>query len=390
MDDLIVEFITETSEGLATLDLELVKLEQNPQDEGILGNIFRIMHTIKGTCGFLGLPRLERVAHASENVLGKIREKQLEATPEAITLVLESLDSIKGLIDYLSQNGEEQGGDDAQLIGRLNQFAETGKVGEGASPELKEVAAVINASSSSASADDKEITEAIERIAIAEFPHFKGDDEAVAKDEKAVPKIEVVSVAPAAPIDIASKAPAVKPVAAKTEEKETKEGQVSEANQSIRVNIDVLENLMQMVSELVLTRNQLMQIVRTKDDKELITPLQQLSHITSELQEGVMKTRMQPIGNGWSKFPRLIRDLSIDLGKKIELKMHGAETELDRQLLEVIKDPLTHMVRNSCDHGLETPAERRAAGKPEVGTVTLSAYHEGGHIIIEIIDDGRG
>ncbi len=390
MDDLIVEFITETSEGLATLDLELVKLEQNPQDEGILGNIFRIMHTIKGTCGFLGLPRLERVAHASENVLGKIREKQLEATPEAITLVLESLDSIKGLIDYLSQNGEEQGGDDAQLIGRLNQFAETGRVGEGASPELKEVAAVINASSSSASADDKEITEAIERIAIAEFPHFKGDDEAVAKDEKAAPKIEVVSVAPAAPIDIASKAPAVKPVAAKTEEKETKEGQVSEANQSIRVNIDVLENLMQMVSELVLTRNQLMQIVRTKDDKELITPLQQLSHITSELQEGVMKTRMQPIGNGWSKFPRLIRDLSIDLGKKIELKMHGAETELDRQLLEVIKDPLTHMVRNSCDHGLETPAERRAAGKPEVGTVTLSAYHEGGHIIIEIIDDGRG
>jgi two-component system chemotaxis sensor kinase CheA len=171
---------------------------------------------------------------------------------------------------------------------------------------------------------------------------------------------------------------------------EAKESSGAEANQSIRVSIDVLENLMQMVSELVLTRNQLMQIVRAKDDKELVIPLQQLSHITSELQEGVMKTRMQPIGNGWSKFPRLIRDLSIDLGKKIDLKMNGAETELDRQLLEIIKDPLTHMVRNSCDHGLETPAERIAAGKSETGTVILSAYHEGGHIIIEIVDDGRG
>ena len=147
---------------------------------------------------------------------------------------------------------------------------------------------------------------------------------------------------------------------------------------------------MQMVSELVLTRNQLMQIARGREDQDFLSPLQQLSHITTELQDGVMKTRMQPIGNAWSKFPRLIRDLSLELGKKIELKMIGAETELDRQLLEMIKDPLTHMVRNSCDHGLETPAERLADGKPETGTVTLSAYHEGGHIIIEIKDDGRG
>ena len=387
MDDLIVEFITETSEGLATLDLELVKLEQNPQDEGILGNIFRIMHTIKGTCGFLGLPRLEHVAHASENVLGKIREKELEATPAAITLVLESLDNIKELIEYLSQNGEEQAGDDSQLIGRLNHFAETGKIGEG-DPELKEVAAALKAMPASTSSDDKEITEAIERIASVEYPHFKGEDEPfMTQDDKVVAHIDSTP-ADSAPAAVASK-PTAKPVAVKTEEKD-KDAQVGEANQSIRVNLEVLENLMQMVSELVLTRNQLMQIVRTKDDKELLTPLQQLSHITSELQEGVMKTRMQPIGNGWSKFPRLIRDLSIDLGKKIDLKMNGAETELDRQLLEVIKDPLTHMVRNSCDHGLETPADRRAAGKPEVGTVTLSAFHEGGHIIIEIVDDGRG
>ena len=194
--------------------------------------------------------------------------------------------------------------------------------------------------------------------------------------------------APAPVVAAKPKAPEPKAEAKPAEPKE--EGSGGGATQSIRVNIDVLENLMQMVSELVLTRNQLMQIVRTKEDKDFMNPLQQLSHITTELQDGVMKTRMQPIGNAWSKFPRLIRDLSIELGKKIELKMNGAETELDRQLLEVIKDPLTHMVRNSCDHGLERPEDRIAAGKPEVGTVTLSAYHEGGHIIIEIKDDGRG
>jgi len=387
MDDLIVEFITETSEGLATLDLELVKLEQNPQDEAILGNIFRIMHTIKGTCGFLGLPRLEHVAHASENVLGKIREKELEATPEAVTLILESLDNIKVLIDYLSSNGEEQAGDDSDLIARLNHYAETGTIAGGPAAKPAE-AKEENQFPHFKGEDDPSIIEAIERMAAGVAANFKeGEEEQAPKQEE---KAAAPKEAPVAPVIVASKPPAApKAPAAKGEEKEPA-GAAAEAAQSIRVSIDVLENLMQMVSELVLTRNQLMQIVRTKDDKELITPLQQLSHITSELQEGVMKTRMQPIGNGWSKFPRLIRDLSLDLGKKIDLKMNGAETELDRQLLEIIKDPLTHMVRNSCDHGLETPAERRAAGKPDMGTVTLSAFHEGGHIIIEIADDGRG
>ena len=147
---------------------------------------------------------------------------------------------------------------------------------------------------------------------------------------------------------------------------------------------------MTLVSELVLTRNQLLQLARMQENSGFTAPLQRLSHITSELQEGVMKTRMQPVGNAWNKLPRLVRDLAHDLNKKIELVMLGADTELDRQVLELIKDPLTHMVRNSGDHGLETPAERRAAGKPETGHVTLNAYHEGGHIIIEVADDGRG
>ena len=172
------------------------------------------------------------------------------------------------------------------------------------------------------------------------------------------------------------------------------EGDMAEAdkvaNQSIRVNVDTLEHLMTMVSELVLTRNQLLEISRRHEDTEFKVPLQRLSNVTAELQEGVMKTRMQPIGNAWQKLPRIVRDLSGELGKQIELEMHGADTELDRQVLDLIKDPLTHMVRNSADHGLEMPAERAGAGKPEQGTIRLSAYHEGGHIIICIADNGRG
>ncbi|MFD2235407.1 chemotaxis protein CheW, partial [Phaeospirillum tilakii] len=169
---------------------------------------------------------------------------------------------------------------------------------------------------------------------------------------------------------------------------EAKESAV--AAQTIRVNVDLLENLMTLVSELVLTRNQLLQMVRGKDDSEFATPLQRLSHITTDLQEGVMKTRMQPIGNAWAKLPRIVRDLAVEMNKKIDLQMLGAETELDRQVLELIKDPLTHMVRNSADHGLEGPEERKKVGKSEVGKIVLNAFHEGGHIIIEISDDGRG
>ena len=182
---------------------------------------------------------------------------------------------------------------------------------------------------------------------------------------------------------------AAKPAAPKGSDADMPEGD-KVANQSIRVNVDTLEHLMTMVSELVLTRNQLLEISRRNEDTEFKVPLQRLSNVTAELQEGVMKTRMQPIGNAWQKLPRIVRDLSGELGKQIELEMHGADTELDRQVLDLIKDPLTHMVRNSADHGLETPAERLAAGKGEQGTIRLSAYHEGGHIIICIADNGRG
>jgi len=356
MDDLLREFLTETSESLALLDLELVKLEQNPNDPALLGNIFRIVHTIKGTCGFLGLPRLEAVAHASENVLGKVRDGELIVTPDAVTLILESLDRIKNLLSVLEQTETEPAGEDSDLIKRLNAFAEAGNV------------VALNAADAAAAA------------------------QAAFNDEPA-PEMTMEAAPEAAPVvDVAAEVEApvaeAKPTAAAPVAEATKDSAV--AASSIRVGVDVLENLMTMVSELVLTRNQLLQIMRSQKDTDFVTPLQRLNHVTSELQEGVMKTRMQPIGNAWAKLPRLVRDLSHELNKKIDLNMLGAETELDRQVLELIKDPLTHLVRNCADHGLEVPADRRAAGKAETGKITLNAFHEGGHIVIEISDDGKG
>ncbi|HAY48598.1 MULTISPECIES: chemotaxis protein CheW [Thalassospira] len=380
MDDLLSEFLTETSESLSTLDVELVKLEQNPNDPDILSNIFRLVHTIKGTCGFLGLPRLEAVAHAGENVLGKIRDGELVVTPEAVTLVLESIDTIKYLLGELEQNEAEPDGNDAELIARLNHFADTGTMMGGAAPAAAPVEEPPIEEVSEGGAVDSDALQAA-------FDAAEVDPEFATSSE---PETPAPAAAPPAAAKSKEVAPAKKPAEQKAEAPRGEAKESSVAAQTIRVNVELLENLMTLVSELVLTRNQLLQMVRGKDDSEFTVPLQRLSHITTDLQEGVMKTRMQPIGNAWAKLPRIVRDLALEMNKKIDLQMIGADTELDRQVLELIKDPLTHMVRNSADHGLEDIPGRRDAGKPETGTVTLNAYHEGGHIIIEISDDGRG
>jgi two-component system chemotaxis sensor kinase CheA len=371
MDDLLREFLTETNESLDVVDVELVRFEQDPNNAKILDNIFRLVHTIKGTCGFLCLPRLEALAHAAETLMGKFRDG-IPVTGEAVTLILSTIDRLKEVLGGLEQNQQEPEGSDADLIGQLERMAMEG-TGAAAAPVKEEPK----------QAEGTLVQQVLER------PLRPGE---VSLDElerafretvsEALPVAEKPKAKPAAPKD-------AKPKQAKAEGDEDKlDSKI--AAQSIRVNVDTLENLMTMVSELVLTRNQLLEIVRRHEDSEFKVPLQRLSNVTAELQEGVMKTRMQPIGNAWQKLPRIVRDLATELGKDIELEMHGAETELDRQVLDLIKDPLTHMVRNSADHGLETPEERRRDGKPEKGTIRLSAYHEGGHIIIEISDDGRG
>jgi len=369
MDDLLSEFLTETNESLSVLDMELVKLEQNPNDPELLGNIFRLMHTIKGTCGFLGLPRLEAVAHSGENVLGKIRDGELEVTSVAVSIILECLDQIRTLLSALEETEAEPEGDDHDLIGRLDAIAN----GQAAVPQPVETEPAAEAVAEEAEPSEKVATE----------------EEAPASEAISANQPTAVAAPAHDPVETLADRPfAEKPGAPASEAAAPKESTV--ANQSIRVNVDVLENLMTMVSELVLTRNQLLQILRTQKESEFAAPLQRLNHVVSELQEGVMQTRMQPIGNAWAKLPRIIRDLSQELDKKIDLVMKGQDTELDRQVLDLIKDPLTHMVRNSADHGIEAPAKRLAAGKRETGTVVLNAYHEGGHIIIEITDDGRG
>jgi two-component system chemotaxis sensor kinase CheA len=315
------------------VDEALLRLERAPDDAPTLAEVFRQVHTIKGTCGFLGLSRLEKVAHAAETILGLYRDGSLKVTPEGITLIFAAADAIRKIVVGLEQHGQEPDGDDSAVIEALDAAAR---------------------------------------------------GESVTMQTAPMPQPEAAPV----PSTVASSAPAApRPSEAVTEAVQTES---ATAQQTIRVSVEVLEDLMTLVSELVLTRNQLMQLARVSSDSQISVPLQRLSHITSELQEGVMKTRMQPIGNAWAKLPRLVRDLANELGKKIELEMRGADTELDRQVLELIKDPLTHMVRNSGDHGLEGPADRRAAGKPETGRILLNAYHQGGHIIIEIGDDGRG
>lgn len=360
MDDILGEFLTETTENLSQLDQDLVTLEKRPNNPELISSIFRTIHTIKGTCGFIDLTRLEKVAHSGENLLGKIRDGAIEATPEAITLILQTMDRIRSILTSLEAgDGEGDPTPDKELIARLDEFTETG--------------GLVASQETPPSAPPQEETP-LEALPEAEHPLEGSNPEDVIHEAAPAPMEKQKEVSPPKPQDSGNDS--------------SQESQI--ANQSIRVSVGLLENLMTAVSELVLTRNQLLQMAQKFKGTDFEVPLQRLNHVTSELQEGVMKTRMQPIGNAWSKMPRMVRDLAHELGKKIQLEMTGAETELDRQVLELIKDPLTHLVRNSADHGLETPQERAANGKSETGTIKLHAYHEGGHIVMSISDDGRG
>ncbi|MER2196043.1 hybrid sensor histidine kinase/response regulator [Methylobacterium brachiatum] len=407
MDDLLREFLTESGEHLDTVDAELVRFEQDPNNQTILRNIFRLVHTIKGTCGFLGLPRLEALAHAAETLMGRFRDG-LPATSESVTVILSTLDRLKAILADLEATGTEPAGSDDDLISELDRLASAEPEPQ-AAPAPAPEPVLPDPVSRELKPGEVTLDELEAAFLAAPGPgeaDFAAPVSAPVEAPKAeAPKVEAPKVE--APKPAAPKAVEPKPAAPKAEPAEAESARAEPAGdteavvatettaagskiQTIRVNVDTLEHLMTMVSELVLTRNQLLEIARRHEDSSYKVPLQRLSHVTAELQEGVMKTRMQPIGSAWQKLPRVVRDLSAELGKQIDLVMVGAETELDRQVLEVIKDPLTHMVRNSADHGLESTAGRIAAGKPARGTIRLAAYHEGGTITIEIADDGKG
>ncbi len=325
--EIVQEFLIESNDNLTRLDQEMVELEQQPQNLELLRSIFRTIHTIKGTCGFLGYSRLERLTHVTESLLDALRNGDRELDSPLTTLILEAVDGVKRILHSIETENSE-------------------------GPEFEH--------------------DVIERLRSA----LKGQP-VVAAQSGTEPawQIETVEVRP-----VAAASPP-EPVAPKA---------ASVADASLRVDIRLLDRLMDLVGELVLTRNQVLEYNTDKDDIPLSTVSQRLNLITAELQEGVMKTRMQQIGVIWNKLPRMVRDLATSVQKEISLEMDGTDTELDRAIIEAIKDPLTHIIRNSCDHGIETPAERMQQGKPAGGRLTLRAFHEGGQVNILISDDGAG
>jgi two-component system, chemotaxis family, sensor kinase CheA len=359
MDELLSEFLTETGESLDQIDAGLVRFEQEPNDADMLNAIFRLVHTVKGTCGFLGLDRLAKLTHAAETLMGQYRDGA-SVTVEGVSVILASIDRIKEILAGIERVGLEPPGSDADLIGALQTLADAGGTAQLAGQATSDEGDSAGVAAGSGPPMQATLDE-LER-AWREAP---GPD----------PEPDPSETSVAAEGETATEAGGRSLVA---------------RAQTVRVSVDTLEHLMTTVSELVLTRNQLLDIVRRTDESEFKTPLQRLSNVTMELQEGVMKARMQPIANAWQKLPRLVRELSLHLGKKIELDMSGGETELDRQVLEMIKDPLTHMIRNAADHGLEDPIDRARAGKAPLGRIALSAYQQGGYIVIEVHDDGRG
>lgn len=357
MDELLSDFLTETTEHIEGAETQLVHFERNPSDASLISSIFRLVHTIKGTSSFLGLERLERVGHAAESVMGMLRDG-VPPTQYSVTLILQAIDRIKTIIEEIGQHGGEPPGDDSEIINALEAY----------------YAAGAEAAAATAAAEAASIP------AVATEPE--------PSQSPTQPEQPAAPVAEAAPPSKTESAPAKQdaPSGAQTQAKTG----ANPNQETIRVSVDTIERMMQLVSELVLSRNQLLELARHREDDSIKTPLQHLSTLTSDLQDAVMRARMQPVGRLYANLPRLVRELSTSLGKNIDLVTEGADTELDRQLIEVIRDPLTHLIRNCADHGIEKPEERVAKGKPERGEIRVSAAHEAGQITIDISDDGKG
>ena len=369
MDEIVKDFLIESNENLDRLDQELVKLESDPSSTELLASVFRTIHTIKGSCGFLGFGRLEKLAHAGESLLSRLRDGKLTLNAEITSGLLEMVDAVRRMLAAIQATEHDGEEDYPALIQRLAQL-QTGNA---------EPAAAKAAPSAQGQPKSKEV-----KLSIL----LDEGEPAPAAPVASAAQPEAAAVAPASIIPaVASPAlnRAEDPAAAPAESHPPDSGV-----ETIRVGVTLLDRLMNLVGELVLARNQLLQFSNSTQDAGFLAVSQRLNLIATELQEEVMKTRMQPIGNIWNKFPRTVRDLARNCGKEVRLVMEGQDTELDRTIIEAIKDPLTHLVRNSVDHGIEAPEARQRAGKDPTGVLTLRAFHEGGQVNIEISDDGAG
>jgi two-component system, chemotaxis family, sensor kinase CheA len=353
MDELTREFVIESQEGLDRMERCLTDLESRPGDTALLADIFRSVHTIKGTTGFLGFKRLEKLAHAGENLLGLLRDGKLAAKPRIITGLLELLDGLRSILGKIESDGDEGCGEDAELIAKLEELREPDAVQQDEEPD----------------------------VALTSMQVQNPLLMALAQEQKQVTAEPAVKPQPVVQTATTKTSESAKAVAAMT-------GVASAAESTLRVDITLLNKMMNLVGELVLTRNQVLQATASDPKMTLLT--RRLDMVTADLRESVMKARMQPVSNIFSKMPRIVRDVSQLLGRKVRLEIEGQETELDKSLIEAIKDPLTHAVRNSLDHGIEPPEIRVAAGKNAQGTLMLRAAQEGSHVVVEVGDDGAG
>ena len=429
--EILQDFLVEAFELIEQLDQDLLELENNPNDLDLLNRIFRVAHTIKGSSSFLNFDILTELTHHMEDVLNKARKEELKITPEVMDTVLPSIDMMKALLQLIRDTGTDKGDIVIeQIVKDLDAIAK----GDSALPSNTEEAPAETSTGSEEASNDGE-NKSNYKDPLADEPELDyanmSDDEVEAEINRLIVKkqeainskrkpVEGIEAGSADDVDISvsatedvpkkvvasepkkTPAPAVKVEEPKKEVAKTEKKAPTKApppvEQTIRVDVKRLDHLMNLIGELVLGKNRLMKINDDVEERyegeEFLEELNQVvamvSLVTTDLQIAVMKTRMLPIGKVFQKFPRMIRDLTRELSKKIDLQIEGEETELDKSIVEVIGDPLVHIIRNSCDHGIETPAVRAGKGKPEMGTINLKAYNEGNHIVVQITDDGNG
>ena len=410
LQELLEDFLIEAFEMIEEMDQDLVELENNPDDLELLNKIFRVAHTIKGSGSFLSFDKLTHLTHHMEAVLDKARKGELHITPDIMDIILESIDAMKAILEYIRDNGNDTAPEiDVEPIVQKLDALSKGETPSSVTPEKEEKIGDLNLDEITAdNLDDIDLSELSSEELDKVLDQLVNDINTAPESEEEIEEVEEENVQ-----NEEEKAPENTPVTSqnqsvvKKEKKELSKAEqkkalkkniVSTKEQTIRVDVKRLDQLMNLIGELVLAKNRLIKIYNDVEERyegekfleELNQVVSSISIVTTDLQIAVMKTRMLPIGKVFNKFPRIVRDLSRDLHKKIKLIISGEDTELDKSIIEEIGDPLVHMIRNAVDHGIETPQERIKAGKPEEGTVWLKAYNEGNMIVIEIKDDGHG